>query len=429
MSVIGQWWWLDLLLAGLTGLVLGGLFQALRERQTRLAEIDAVHRRCWAEQERWLEEHAQRSEAAELDRLDALAQVQALGHARDEALLALALAQGEADRGGLDAEIARLREEAARSEQALQDLAEARDQSLQTIERVRREMDSARAGYRQAEQALCQQMLSLERQVSGERAAHRREVQALRVQCDELNELLAAARADLLAAQAKQAQERQTLQVDAEEHRQVCRARDALRDEVRKLLDLLDQSDTAQAALQHRANALEQQMAIGQRQLEELRQGQPREPARLPLMRPVAQAALTTITTAVPAANVVLPGQASPSGGREPRPFERLPDSPPPDNLQRIKGVGPSNQVWLNRCGVWYLWQIAGWKAEEQQWVAGHLPRFGRRIYRENWVAQAKALLDGQRRERRVFPAQLPPGVPDRRVNAPVGRERERVAA
>lgn len=425
MSVIGQGWWLDLLLAGLTGLVLGGLFQALRERQTRLTEIDAVHRRCWAEQERRLEEHAQQSEAVELDRLDALAQAQALEHSRDEALLALA--QSEADRGGLQAEIDRLREDVARSDQSMRELAEARDQSLQTIERVRREMDGARAGYCQAEQALCQQLLSLERQVSGERAAHRREVQALRVQCDELNELLAAARADLLAAQTKLAHERQILQVDAEEHRRVCQGRDALRDEVSKLLDLLDQSDTAQAALQHRANVLEQQMAIGQRQLEELRQGLPRELARLPRMRPVAQAALTAFATAVPAANVVLPGQASPSGGREPRPFERLPDSPPPDNLQRIQGIGPSNQAWLNRCGVWYLWQIAGWKAEEQQWVAVHLPRFGRRIYRENWVAQAKALLDEQRRERRVFPAQLPPGVPDRRVNAPV--ERERVAA
>lgn len=425
MGVIGQVWWLNLLLAGLTGLVLGQLFQALRERQARLAEIDAVHRRCWAEQDRWLEEHMQQSEAAETDRLDALARVQVLGQSCDEALQALARSQ--ADRDSLDAEVAWLRDDAVRADQALRALTEARDEGLQTIERLRREMDGARAGHCQAEQALCQQMLALERQMGGERAAHRREVQALRVQCDELSELLAAVRADLLVAQMKPAPERQALQVDAEAHRQVCQARDALRDEVSKLLDLLDQSDTAQAALQHRANVLEQQMAIGQRQLEELRQGLPREPARLPLMRPVAQAALTTFTTAVPAANVVLPGQASPSGGREPRPFERQPDSPAPDNLQRIKGVGPSNQVWLNRCGVWYLWQIAGWKADEQQWVAGHLPRFGRRIYRENWVAQAKALLDEQRRERRVFPAQLPPGVPDRRVNAPV--ERERVAA
>ncbi|WP_338413970.1 hypothetical protein [uncultured Sphaerotilus sp.] len=246
MSVIGQGWWLDLLLAGLTGLVLGGLFQTLRERQTRLTEIDAVHRRCWAEQDRWLEEHAQQSEA----------------------------------------EIARLREDAARADQAVRELTEDRDQQLQLVERVRREMDGARAGYCQAEQALCQQLLSLERQVGGERTAHRREVQALRMQCDELNEQLAAARAELLAMQAKQARERQTLQVDAEEHQQVCQVRDDLRAEVSKLLDLLDQSDTAQAALQHRANALEQQLAIGQRQLEDVRQRLQRErrvfPAQLP---------------------------------------------------------------------------------------------------------------------------------------------------
>ncbi|MEX8493122.1 hypothetical protein [Sphaerotilus sp.] len=253
MSVIGQMWWLDLLLAGLTGLVLGGLFQALRERQARLIERDAVHRRCWAEQDRWLEEHTQRSEA---------------------------------DRCGLDAEISQLRNDASRADQALRELTEARDQSLQTVERVRREMEGARAGYCQAEQALCHQMRSLERQMGGERVAHRREVQALRVQCDELSELLASARADLLAVQAKQIHERQALQVDAEAHRQVCQARDALQDEVGKLLDLLDQSDTAQAVLQHRANVLEQQMAIGQRQLEALRQDLRRErrvfPAQLP---------------------------------------------------------------------------------------------------------------------------------------------------
>ena len=143
MGVIGQVWWLNLLLAGLTGLVLGQLFQALRERQARLAEIDAVHRRCWAEQDRWLEEHMQQSEAAETDRLDALA-------------------RSQADRDSLDAEVAWLRDDAVRADQALQALTEARDEGLQTIERLRREMDGARAGHCQAEQALWQQMLALD---------------------------------------------------------------------------------------------------------------------------------------------------------------------------------------------------------------------------------------------------------------------------
>jgi predicted flap endonuclease-1-like 5' DNA nuclease len=367
MSVFSQGWWLvDLMLAGLAGVLLGWAGQRLHGRKRQQAEVDAVHHQCWAAQDRWLMEHE--TQLADLQR------------ERDEAVV---------------------RE---------QSLTEARDQGLKAIEQVRREMDSARAGHSKAEQALCQQLMALDRQAGAERTAHRREVQALRVQCDELNELLAACRMELLAAQGQP--------FDLDEHQQVCRSRDELRGEVAKLLDLLEQSDTAQAALQHRANVLEQQMVLGQRQLEALRQAQPHEQTGPSPMRPVARAAITTITTAAPAANSP-PAQASaPSGGRELRPFEYLPDSPAPDNLQRITGIGPANQAWLNRCGIWYLWQIAGWKAEEQQWVAGHLPRFGRRVYRENWVAQAKALLDEQRGERRVYPARLPPGVLDRRADA-----------
>jgi predicted flap endonuclease-1-like 5' DNA nuclease len=369
MGGFGQVWWLDLLLVSLTGLLLGGGFTLLRGRQVHLAELDAVHRRCWAEQDRWLDEHEARFAAADQERMESLSCAQAAGQERNQL----------------------------------------RDEHEQALDRVRREMDGARVGYCKAEQALCQQLLSMDRQVAAERTAHRREVQSLRVQCDELGELLAA--------------ERQTVRVDADQHRQVCEARDNLRQEVGKLLDLLEQSDTAQAALQHRANVLEQQMVIGQRHLEEARHALERERARVLMVRPVAQAALTTIATALPAANAHPP---SAPGACELRPFERQSDSPPPDNLLRIVGIGPSNQTWLNRCGVWYLWQIAGWKAEEQQWVAGNLPRFGRRIYRENWVGQAKALLDEQRRERRVYPARLAPGAQDRRVNP---RQAEALAA
>lgn len=408
MSLFGQGWWLDLLLAGLSGVLLGGVVQMLRCRQQQLVEVDAIHRRCWAEQDRWLDEHE--AHVAQ-QQFDAQAHQQDLIQARDEAQVALSAVER------LEAEMAHLRAEAVDMGQAMRSLTEARDHSVKAAEQVRREMDCARAGHRKAEQALCQQLMGLDRQMAAERTAHRREVQALRVQCDELNELLAAVRQELATTQTQQVQAHQRLQVDVDQHQQVCQSRDELRDEVVKLLDLLEQSDTAQAALQHRANVLEQQIVIGQRQVEDLRQTLERERSRPSVMRPVALAAITTIATAALAANSS-PAGSSPSGGREPRPFERLPDSPVPDNLQRITGVGPANHAWLNRCGIWYLWQIAGWKAEEQQWVAGHLPRFGRRLYREHWVAQAKALLDEQRRERRVYPARLPPGVPDRRVNA-----------
>jgi len=419
MSLFGQGWWLDLLMAGLSGVLLGGVVQALRSRQWQLAQIDAIHRRCWAEQDRWLDEHEARMVEATHAQAEAQARESGIVQARDDALASLSQSQSAVER--LEAEIAHLRAEAEGTGQVLRSLTAARDDSVKAAEQLRREMDGARAGYSKAEQALCQQLMSLDRQVAAERTAHRREVQALRVQCDELNDLLAAVRLELANAQTRSLDELPGTLIEPAQHQQVCQARDELREEVVKLLDLLDQSDTAQAALQHRANVLEQQIVVGQRQLEDLRQALERERARPSLLRPIAQAAITTIATAALEANSSR-SVASAAGGREPVPFERLPDSPAPDNLQRITGVGPANQAWLNRCGVWYLWQIAGWKAEEQQWVAAHLPRFGRRVYREHWVNQAKALLDEQRRERRVYPARLPPGVPDRRVNATQSR-------
>lgn len=370
MGVAGQVWWLDLLLAGLVGGWVCGWFAVLRARKVHQIALDGVHQRCWAEQERWQAEHQYRLEQAEREGADRL----------------------------------------ARAEAAEQALAEVGQEHEQAIGRVRREMDAARAGYRQAEQGLCQQLLALDRQVAAERAAHRREVQALRMQCDELNERLAA--------------ERQAPRIEAEQHQQACESRDSLRQEVATLLDLLEQSDAAQAALQHRVAVLEQQSALGQRQLEEARQALDRERARAPQPATLARAALA----AVGAARTVSPVEA---GVAVLRPVERQPDSPPPDNLQAIQGIGAANEAWLHGCGVWYLWQIAGWKAEEQQWVAAHLPRFGRRVYRENWVGQARALLDGAheegpaerrqeslevRRERRVYPACLPPGIQDRRL-------------
>lgn len=399
MDVLGQVWWLDVLLAGLTGGLLGSGLAVLRARRVHQWALDAVYRRCWAEQDQWLAEHEDRLLQAEQQCQAVQTLADATRQERDEALEAVAL--GHAAHAQMEAEMAHLRDGAGQTEVAVQALAQARVEHALAIECVRREMDGARAGYCQAEQALCQQLRALDRQVAAERTAHRREVQALRMQCDELGERLAA--------------ERQAPRIETELYQQVCETRDNLRQEVRKLLDLLEQSDTAQAALQHRANVLEQQMALGQRQLEDARQALERAREWMPVVRPTAHAAITTIATAALEANAHPPAAAGACGLR---PFERLPDSPPPDNLLRIAGIGPSNQTWLNRCGVWYLWQIAGWKAEEQQWVAGHLPRFGRRIYRENWVGQAKALLDEQRRERRVYPARLPPGVPDRRTNA-----------
>ncbi len=237
MDVLAQVWWLDLLLVALAGAALGGWVCMLRAGHVHQRVLDAVHQRCWDAQVIWLAEHETPLQQARQD-----------CHAAND-----------------------------RAEVAEQVLVQVRTEHQESVARVRRELDGARAGHRQAEQALCQQLMAQDRQMSAERSAHRREVQALRLQCDELGERLVA--------------ERQAPRIEAQQHQQVCDIRDSLRQEVAKLLDLLEQSDMAQAALQHRANVLEQQMVLGQRQLEDVRHALERErkrqerrvyPARLP---------------------------------------------------------------------------------------------------------------------------------------------------
>lgn len=76
-----------------------------------------------------------------------------------------------------------------------------------------------------------------------------------------------------------------------------------------------------------------------------------------------------------------------------------------PDDLKVIDGIGPVNEAWLHQQGVWYFWQIAAWSAPEVAWVAQHLPNFGSRVYRENWVAQAARLAAQSGASRATQPA------------------------
>lgn len=62
-----------------------------------------------------------------------------------------------------------------------------------------------------------------------------------------------------------------------------------------------------------------------------------------------------------------------------------------PDNLKRIKGIGPGNEERLRGIGIWHLDQIAAWTPGQVAWVGGYLA-FPGRIEREDWVGQAKRL-------------------------------------
>lgn len=66
-----------------------------------------------------------------------------------------------------------------------------------------------------------------------------------------------------------------------------------------------------------------------------------------------------------------------------------------PDDLRRIKGVGPKLDELLQSLGVRRFDQIAGWGAAEIGKVDSHLGAFSGRIERDNWVEQAKLLARG----------------------------------
>lgn len=69
-----------------------------------------------------------------------------------------------------------------------------------------------------------------------------------------------------------------------------------------------------------------------------------------------------------------------------------------PDDLKLIKGIGRQNEGRLHGLGIWHFEQIAGWTAENVEWVGGYLA-FPGRIEREDWVGQAKLLAAGTETE------------------------------
>jgi predicted flap endonuclease-1-like 5' DNA nuclease len=66
-----------------------------------------------------------------------------------------------------------------------------------------------------------------------------------------------------------------------------------------------------------------------------------------------------------------------------------------PDDLKKISGVGPKLEAALNEMGYYHYDQIAAWTADEVAWVDENLVQFKGRVSRDDWVAQAKALLAG----------------------------------
>jgi len=64
------------------------------------------------------------------------------------------------------------------------------------------------------------------------------------------------------------------------------------------------------------------------------------------------------------------------------------------DDLKMIKGVGPAIEKTLNEMGIISLQQIADLSEYDIDRVARRLKGFHSRIHREDWIGQARALLD-----------------------------------
>ena len=69
-------------------------------------------------------------------------------------------------------------------------------------------------------------------------------------------------------------------------------------------------------------------------------------------------------------------------------------DNVPRDNLKMIKGVGPAIEKTLNEMGICHFDQIAEMSEYEIDRVAHRLKGFRSRIYREDWIGQARDLHD-----------------------------------
>lgn len=101
--------------------------------------------------------------------------------------------------------------------------------------------------------------------------------------------------------------------------------------------------------------------------------------------RPLSQAAEAEPAPAEPAAAVT----GEPDAGRA-----EMATAGRPDDLKRIKGVGPAIEKKLKDMGVERFEQIANWTRADVEKVDAEL-NFKGRIDRDDWISQAKSLASG----------------------------------
>jgi predicted flap endonuclease-1-like 5' DNA nuclease len=66
-----------------------------------------------------------------------------------------------------------------------------------------------------------------------------------------------------------------------------------------------------------------------------------------------------------------------------------------PDDLRRIRGIGPKNEGVLNSLGIYHYEQVAALTPAHVAWLDSYLKYHGR-IARDDWVGQAQALVGAE---------------------------------
>ena len=101
-----------------------------------------------------------------------------------------------------------------------------------------------------------------------------------------------------------------------------------------------------------------------------------------------------TAATGAGAGGAAAASEANATVGQEPARLD-APRDGGPDDLKRIKGIGPKLEDMLHGMGFYHFDQIANWTDEELTWVDSRLDGFNGRASRDAWVSQAKVLAEG----------------------------------
>ena len=122
--------------------------------------------------------------------------------------------------------------------------------------------------------------------------------------------------------------------------------------------------------------------------------------AAAPLGTDAEAGPVITPTVAVPAPKPAPAPADTPAAEMGAEIAPELADSPAaapaaPDDLARIKGVGPKLVALLDEMGITTFAQIAAWQPADIERIDAKLGRFSGRITRDQWVEQAKLLSAG----------------------------------